>query len=149
MSGFPPVGRGTEPANDVLFMYAFDFPVLGTETKLPAFVRYFSLLIDSFLRSNRHTFVRFKVSDIRFVLMIMSKGLSVARLGERLTSTSHGFKSLSTRMSKPKTSKQLLRYIWFFFMFCVTYLSPHKRVFMITSYVLDHKRSMSIPTCSK
>ena len=54
---------------------------------------------------------KFHVSTSRFYLIVRSRGLSGDKLGERLTSISHGFRSESNRISKPKTSKQFKRYI--------------------------------------
>jgi hypothetical protein len=74
--------------------------------KAPVLLLNLSLFADSFLRSNFLTPHRFKVSVSRFDLIFMSSGASVAKLGLKLTSKTHGFKSESIKISNPKTSKQ-------------------------------------------
>lgn len=50
--------------------------------------------------------VRLKKSTTRFDLMWKSSGLSALRLGAKFTSRTHGFKSESSKISKPRSSKQ-------------------------------------------
>jgi len=59
--------------------------------------------------------IRFKVSHIRLLLILRSKGDSVAMDELRLTSMSHGFRSESMRMSNPSISKQFVRCTLLFF----------------------------------
>jgi hypothetical protein len=49
-----------------------------------------------------------KESTIKFYLIAKSNGESQANEGLKLTSRSQGFKSESTRTSKPKISKQFV-----------------------------------------
>lgn len=70
----------------------------------------------SFLLSNLFKHMRFMVSKNSCDLIFRSKGDSVASDGDRLTSISQGFMSLSSKMSKPSNSKQLF--------LCVIFLRP-------------------------
>jgi len=121
MSLAPLWRTGILPASCVLTVYCFDFPYpvplayCCVVMKAPLFGLNLILFIDSFLRSNLLTPHIFKVSVIRFVFIVISKGASVAKLGLKFTSRTQGFSSESIRMSKPKTSKQFSRYILFFF----------------------------------
>ena len=47
--------------------------------------------------------------------MLWSSGESDDKEGDKFTSTNHGFKSESNKMSNPKTSKQFYLCILFFF----------------------------------
>ena len=71
-------------------------------------MRCFILFKLSFFLSNLFTPIKLKESQTRFDLMAISSGESQAREGLRLTSSSHGFKSESTKMSKPMISKQFV-----------------------------------------
>ena len=101
------------PAKDVLVAYAFALPSpVQVVEKLPDVLeRNLSLLRDSFLLSNLFIPHKFQVLISKFYLIVMSSGLSGDKLGDRLTSTSHGLRSESRSISKPKTSKQLSLYI--------------------------------------
>jgi hypothetical protein len=81
--------------------------------------------------------------------MVKSRGASVAKEGLKLTSSNHGFRSESIRISKPNNSKQLVLWVPFFFIAVATWCSPQTIVLRITSYILDHKRFISIPTYSR
>ena len=63
----------------------------------------------------------------------MSKGLSQARDGERLTSINHGFKLLSSMTSYPKSSKQFVLWIQVFFIALKIWFSPDSILLMIKS----------------
>ena len=104
-SSFAPVwGIGMLPAKDVFVVYALLLPVPIVYCG-PAFLaRNLSLFRDSFRRSKRLMPHRFHVLMRRFCLMVKSRGLSGDRLGERLTSISHGFRSES-RDVEPKYLK--------------------------------------------
>ena len=117
MSAAFDVGIGMLPANAVLDAYALALPSpVPVVWKLPEVLeRYLSLFSDSFLLSKRFIEHILNVSVIKLVLIVISSGLSGARLGDRLTSMSHGFRSESSRISKPNTSKQLSLYMPFFF----------------------------------
>ena len=108
---------------------------------------YFILFKFSLLRSNFFKHIRFIASTKRPCLILRSIGESHAKDGDKLTSMSQGFKSSSIKTSKPKSSKQLL--LEFIFFNCEwTTPSTEIRDLIITSYILDHKRSLSIPICS-
>jgi len=119
MSESPDFGKGIEPAIEVLLLYSLAFPIPFAlfcpkfPVKAPVLDLNFSLFADSFLRSNLRRPTKFMVSVSKFVLIFISSGASVAKLGLKLTSRTQGFKSESIKMSKPKTSKQLSRYILF------------------------------------
>ena len=55
------------------------------------------------------------MSQIKLLLIDISRGDSVAIEELRLTSMSHGFKSESIRTSNPSNSKQLVLWVPFFF----------------------------------
>ena len=115
-------GIGILPAKAVLDAYAFDLPNPVPVVWNPPDVLdlYFNLFNDSFLLSNLFIEHILNVSVMRFVLIVISSGLSGERLGDKLTSINHGFKSESSKISNPKTSKQFNLYIPFFFMACRT-----------------------------
>ena len=81
---------------------------------------------------------RFSKSVIRLDLMLRSMGESQFRLGDRLTSSSHGFISSSISMSKPSNSKQLSLYGTYISNPAVTVLSIDIIVFIIISLILSH-----------
>jgi hypothetical protein len=56
--------------------------------------------------------IKLNASMTKLDLIFESKGESVAKLEFILTSSSHGFRSESIKMSKPKISKQFYLYIW-------------------------------------
>lgn len=106
------------------------------------------LFMFSFRLSKRRKHIKFIVSRKRFDLIFRSRGLSVANDGERLTSINHGFMSLSRRISKPRSSKQLFL-CGIFFKPAVIWLSTDMRLLRMTSYILDQTRLTSIPNFSK
>lgn len=90
----------------------FEFPPLYVDLVFagPYFIRFLILFILSLLQSNFVMPTKLKVSATRFDLIQWSKGESSGfKLGERLISRSQGFKSLSIKMSNPKSSKQLVQ----------------------------------------
>lgn len=62
-------------------------------------MRFFILLEDSCLRSKRLTPTKLSKSEIKQLLMVKSRGESQAKDGDKLISTSQGFKSESMSMS--------------------------------------------------
>ena len=111
------------------------------------FALYFILLRFSLLRSNFLRHMRFIMSTKQLCLILRSNGESQAREGDRLTSINHGLRSVSIRMSNPRSSKQLfleLSFLSWDWMGLSTAINP----FRMTSYILDQRRSLSIPICS-
>ena len=108
----PDFGNGILPAIYVLLLYSFALPIPlalfypRLPVKAPVLLLNFNLFADSRRLSNFLTPTKLSVSVIRLVLIFMSSGESVARLGLRLTSKTHGFRSESSRMSKPNTIEQ-------------------------------------------
>jgi hypothetical protein len=71
------------------------------------FTLFLILLMFSFLRSNLRRHIIFIVSMNKFDLIFRSRGDSVASDGLKLTSISHGFMSESSKISNPRSSKQI------------------------------------------
>lgn len=103
----------------------------------------------SFLLSNFIRPTRFKVSEIKLVLMQKSRGESELREGERLISSSQGFKSESNKTSKPNNSNQFVLCDQFLFIELRIGCSPVMSALRITSYIFDQSRFISIPICSR
>ena len=99
----------------------------------------------SFLQLNCFTPTRFRVSQIRFDLIHVSRGESVPKAGERLISNSHGLRAESIRMSNPYSSKLFFWLIPFCLMNLVMPYSPDIRIFRTRSMILCHIRVVSIP----
>jgi len=59
------------------------------------------LLLISFHLENYQTSIRFKVSDIKLLLMKESSGESVPKAGLKFTSSNQGLSSESIKISKP------------------------------------------------
>ena len=81
------------------------------------FTLLFILIRLSFRLSNFFMLIRFSISRNNPDLIFKSSGDSVAKLGDRLTSISHGLKSESIRISYPRISKQL----FLFYSFLIPY----------------------------
>lgn len=65
---------------------------------------------------------KLKKSTIRFDLMWKSRGLSAVSDGAKFTSRIHGFRSLSSKISKPNSSKQFEGLLEFGFGFLVLHI---------------------------
>lgn len=88
-----------------------------------------------------------KRSAIIEPLIFKSKGLSVFREGERFIYKSQGRKASSRRMSKPNTSKQLVRYGTVISIALKTVFSILRMALMIRSSILAQAADTSIPYC--
>jgi hypothetical protein len=108
-----------------------------------------SVSLSYYLRSYGETPTKFKVSQISTVFIFLSNGEELDNDGEMLTSSSHGLRFLSSKISKPKSSKHTLR--------CFVHLdvvlkmrgSTDINVLTITSLILCITPLKSTPTLSK
>jgi hypothetical protein len=112
------------------------------------FTLFFILFMFSFLRSNLRRHIIFMVSINKLDLIFKSRGDSVASEGLKLTSISHGFISESSKMSNPRSSKQIFL-CGIRFNPAVIWQSTLIKLFKMTSYIRDQSRFISIPNFSR
>lgn len=103
----------------------------------------------SFLLSNFMIPARLKESAIRLVFIVKSRGESALKEGDKLISSSHGFKSESSRISNPRSSNQLVLLERTLFIPFMIGCSPAISALIIKSNILDQSKFMSIPICSR
>lgn len=82
-------------------------------------------------------------------LIAISKGESVAKEGDRLTSSNHGFKLLSIITSNPNNSKQLFLCVDDLLRLSTTLGSIEMRDFIMISYIRLQSNWVSTPTVCK